>query len=110
MAFDQRLAARVRRQLANRPELQEKGMFGGLGFLRSGHMAVGIWKDHLIARVGKEHDAEARALPGAKAFDITGRPMQGWVMVTPEGISTDVLLHDWIDRAWTFAGTLPPKT
>ena len=44
-----------------------------------------------------------------KEFDITGRPMKGWVMVEPEGVDDDVQLKAWIERATRFVETLPRK-
>ena len=44
-----------------------------------------------------------------KQFDVTGRPMRGWVMVEPEGVDTDGQLADWIQRAADFVSNLPAK-
>ena len=60
-------------------------MFGGVGFLLNGNMLVGVWKDSLIARLGPDEGDEALLEPHVKEFDITGRPMKGWVLVEPEG-------------------------
>jgi TfoX/Sxy family transcriptional regulator of competence genes len=54
MALDEALAGRFRRQLSRRKNIEEKQMFGGVGFLLKGNMLVGVWKDSLIARVGPE--------------------------------------------------------
>src|SRR4051794_397084 len=109
MAFDESLAARIRKQLARRKNVEEKKMFGGLGFLLRGHILVGVWKDSLIVRVGPDHYDDALLEPYVKEFDITGRPMMGWVMVASEGIKDDEILGDWIQRALEFVGTLPAK-
>jgi hypothetical protein len=42
-------------------------------------------------------------------FDITGRPMKGWVMVEPEGVEDEDRLKDWIQRAVKLVGKLPGK-
>ena len=42
-------------------------------------------------------------------FDITGRPMKGWVVVEAEGLDTDHQLGRWIERAVEFVETLPRK-
>ena len=72
-------------------------------------MCVGIWKNSLIARVGPAHYEEALQQEFVGEFDITGRPMTGWVVVAPEGIDDDRQLQDWIERAVTFVETLPSK-
>jgi TfoX/Sxy family transcriptional regulator of competence genes len=109
MAFDEALAKRIRQSLARRKNIEEKKMFGGVGFLLNGNMLVGVWKDSLIARVGPDGYEEALLEPYVEEFDITGKAMNGWVLVKPEGIVNDRQLSAWIQQAWTFVGTLPAK-
>ena len=109
MAFDESLAARIRQQLARRRNIEEKKMFGGVGFLRNGNMLVGVWKNSLIVRLGAEEGEEALREAHVKEFDITGRAMRGWVMVEPAGLREDEQLSEWIQRAVKFVGTLPAK-
>ena len=84
-------------------------MFGGVGFLLKGNMLVGVWKNSLIVRVGPDGYEDALLEPHVKEFDITGRPMKGWIMVEPEGIERDDVLKGWIVRAERFVVTLPRK-
>ena len=109
MAFDESLAARIRAALERTKGVEEKKMFGGIGFLLVGNMLVGVWKDSLIARIGPDAYDDALLEPHVKEFDITGKPMKGWVMVEPEGVEDDDPLKDWIRRAEAFVGTLPVK-
>lgn len=109
MAFDESLAARIREALDRTRGVGEKKRFGGVGFLLDGNMLVGVWKDSLIARIGPDAYADALLEPHVREFDITGKPMTGWVMVGPEGVEDDDPLRDWIRRATAFVGTLPRK-
>lgn len=109
MPCNQQLADRIRMHMAKRSGILEKKMFGGVGFLLHGNMCVGVWKDSLIAGVGPEQYADALREPFVREFDITGRPMRGWVMISPGGIEDDDQLGDWIDRAIRFVRTLPRK-
>ena len=109
MAFDETLAERIRRGLARRKSIEEKKMFGGVGFLLNGNMLVGVWKESLIVRLSDEQGEEALKEPHVKEFDITGRAMKGWVLVGPEGIEDDEQLKGWIQRAMKFVGKLPGK-
>ena len=109
MSYSEALAERIRRRLARRRNVEEKKMFGGIGFLLNGNMCVGVWKDSLIARVGPEQYEEALQEPFVGEFDITGRAMTGWVLIAPEGIEDDDQLQEWIERAVKFSSTLPPK-
>jgi TfoX N-terminal domain len=65
MAFSESLAARIRDALARKKNVEEKKMFGGIGFLLSGNMLVGVWKDSLIVRLGPDEGEEALKEPHA---------------------------------------------
>ena len=109
MAFSEALAERVRHLLARRKNVEEKKMFGGIGFLLNGNMLVGVWKDSLIVRLGPDEGDEALKEPHVSEFDITGRAMKGWVLVAPEGVEADEQLKGWIERAVKFVAKLPAK-
>jgi TfoX N-terminal domain len=109
MAYDEDLANRVREQLAGERAVTEKAMFGGLAFLLAGNMAVGLSGDELMVRVGPEAGDDALAEPHTRPFDMTGRPMKGWILVAPEGLGSDAELSSWVGRGVAFARSLPPK-
>lgn len=109
MPFDEHLAERIRQRLKRRKNIAERKMFGGVGFLLNGNMLVGVWKDSLIVRLGPDQYDDALKEPHVGEFDITGRAMKGWVMVSPGGIGEDSHLHEWIECALSFVCTLPPK-
>jgi hypothetical protein len=96
MAFSAALAERIRQALARKRGVEEKKMFGGVGFLLNGNMLIGVWKDSLIVRLGPEEGDEALREPHVREFNITGRPMKGWVLVAPEGIEDGEQLIGWI--------------
>lgn len=75
----------------------------------AGNMAVGVSGNELMVRVGKDAHDEAVALPGARIFDLSSRPMRGWIVVASEGIATDAELETWIQKGILFAESLPPK-
>ena len=109
MAFDEGLAHRVGNLLRNQPGLVEKKMFGGVGYLLHGNMACGINKNNLIVRVGPDKYEAALERPYTTVFDITGRPMKGWVVVEPPGFETEEMLKGWVQQGVDFALSLPPK-
>lgn len=109
MVYNEGLAQRVRVVLEGKSGLVEKKMFGGLCFLLRGNMACGILDESLIVRVGLEKYENALKLPHTRKFDITGKSMKGWVMVSPEGHNTDERLSYWIEQGVAFALTLPAK-
>lgn len=109
MAFDQHLATRVRKLLADYPGFTEQRMFGGLCFLVRGNMCCGIVRDMLMVRVGPEAYHAALAEPHARQMDFTGRPLNGMVYVAPAGLRTRSALSAWVGRGAAFANSLPPK-
>ncbi|WP_405845721.1 TfoX/Sxy family protein [Streptomyces sp. NBC_01518] len=109
MAYDEGLAERVRARLGVDPDIAEKRMFGGMAFLYRGNMAVGVSGSDLMVRVGPEHTDAALAQPGTRVFDMTGRPMRGWILVDSSVLAEDDALGRWIDEGHAFAASLPPK-
>jgi hypothetical protein len=109
MAYDELLGVRIRAALGPLPGLEEKKMFGGVGFMVNGKMACGVHKHGLIVRVGPEKHAWAMARLHTRPFDMTGHPMAGWVVVDPPGCSTEAALKAWVDLGLAFALSLPSK-
>lgn len=109
MAYDERLAQRIRAALAGKREVTEKKMFGGMTFLLRGLMFVGVSDAALMARVGKPNHADSMRRPHVRAMDFTGKPMDGYVFVDAPGVATDEQLGFWLQRCEQFVATLPPK-
>jgi len=109
MAFSEALAQRVRDILYPLTVAEEKKMFGGIAFLVSGNMTVGVTQDDLIVRVGLESYQASLRKPGVDFFQPTGKPMAGWVTVVPEGQKTDEEMKYWVELALEFVKTLPAK-
>lgn len=109
MSYDEILAQRLRAQMRDEKDIEEKKLFGGIGFLARGNMACGVDKDQLVVRVDLESHAEAMDEPFTSRFDITGRPMKGWLLVDPPGFESDPDLEKWVDRGLAFARSLPAK-
>jgi TfoX/Sxy family transcriptional regulator of competence genes len=109
MAFDGTLAARIRAALVRKRGVEEKKMFGGVGFLLNSNLLVGVWKESLCVRLGPGQAEEALLEPQVKEFNITGRAMKGWVQVESGGVEDDEQLSGWIQQAVKFVGKLPKK-
>lgn len=110
MAFSEALAERIRLALARRKNVEEKKMFGGIGFLLNGNLLVGARKDSLLVRLGPDEGDEALKEAHVSEFKITGRgTMKGWVVVGLEGVQNEDQLQGWVQRAVKFVGKLPAK-
>jgi hypothetical protein len=109
VAYDEKLAERVRRILAGRCDFAEKQMFGGLAFMVAGHMCCGVVGDDLMVRVGPDKFEEALARPHARVMDFTGRPSRGMVYVGARGTETSSAVAAWVDRGLVFVQSLPRR-
>jgi hypothetical protein len=100
MPYNEALAARVRRAFVGTDGVTEKKMFGGLAFLVTGAMCVGVNKDDLIVRCEKEETENLLAMKGVREFDLSGgRPMKGWLLLGPDATRTAAGLEAWLDFA-----------
>ena len=108
MAYDLALSSRLQAALKNLP-VSEKKMFGGVAFLLNGNMLVGVHGDNLIARVGPGNYETCLLRLHTKPFDMTGRPMSGWVEVLPAGCTRVTDIEEWVQKAFDFVTTLPSK-
>jgi TfoX/Sxy family transcriptional regulator of competence genes len=109
MAFDEAVAAHLRKALARRKGVTERKMFGGLAFLLDGNMCCGVLGDRLVLRLGAEGPAEALGEPHTHPMDFTGKAIASMVYVAPEGYATESALRGWVKRAVSFASSLPAK-
>ncbi len=110
MAFDNKLAERIRKRLGKRAGLTEKKMFGGIAFLLNGNMCCGVHGQEMIVRLDPEETDKALSLRNTRVFDLSGgRPMKGWILVQPKGLATEDALAKWVGVAVKYASSLPAK-
>ena len=109
MAYDLELAERVAQVLKGRTRITQRQMFGGVCFLLNGHMCCGVEQRRLMVRVGPAQHRAALGKRPARPMDFTGRPLNGFVFVLPEGVRTRAALKGWVDLGVRYAASLPPK-
>jgi len=109
MAYDEKLADRLRVVLKRRRGIEEKKMFGGLAFMLNGNMCCGVNQKNLVLRLGKQGAAEALDEPHTREMDFTGRSLKTMIYVRPAGYRRDVNLQRWVARAVDYVKSLPRK-
>ena len=109
MAFDNALADRVRQVVSSTPGLSERRMFGGLAFLINGNMGLGVHASELIVRIDPAETDTALAERGVRIFDLSGKPMKGWLLVSSSALSGNKALASWVARGVKYARSLPAK-
>jgi len=110
MAYDEELASRIRALLGQDVDIAEQRMFGGLAFLAGGHMAVAAsGQGGLMVRVDHDQTDALVAQPGVRPFEMRGRPLDGWVRVDADAVTSEADLAGWVERGAAYARSLPPK-
>ena len=110
MAYDEKLADRIREQIGGEADLKEKKMFGGLAFLIAGNMAIGAsGQGGLLVRVDPDESDTLVETTAARAMEMRGRQMHGWLRVDTEAVRTKRQLEKWVRLGAGYARTLPTK-
>jgi hypothetical protein len=102
MAYDEHVATRVRTALRNRRDFSERKMFGGIAFLLHGRMCCGVLGDELVVRVPEDEFPAMLRQRHVRPMDFTGRPLKGFVYVSPSGFRTAAALRGWLARGERF--------
>ena len=110
VAYDEKLAERIRDLLAGESNVTETKMFGGLGFLVAGNMAVAAsGQGGILVRVDPEESDRLVSTTNAYPMEMRGRTMKGWLRVDPDDVRTKRQLAKWVELGTGFARSLPPK-
>ncbi|MBU2697567.1 TfoX/Sxy family protein [Pimelobacter sp. 30-1] len=115
MAYDERLAARLRDLLVDEPslaghEVTEQKMFGGLGFMVGGNMAVAAsGQGGIMVRVAPDETEHYVETTAAVPMEMQGRSMRGWLRVDAGDVLEDTALGTWVGIGAAYAASLPPK-
>jgi len=110
MAYDDKAAERVRRELSVLPDVSERKMMGALVFMVGGHMCCGVTGDALMVRVGPAAYEAALKEPHVGPLNIGGgRQPRAFVCIEPKGFTSSKALSKWTRRGVDFVATLPAK-
>lgn len=109
MAYDTGIERRIDVLIAPWPDMEKKKMFGGVCYLTGGNICFGIWQAYLIVRTDPDTAQDKLKQEHVRPFDVTGRPMKGWLMVAGGGWPDAVALQEWLEMGRRFALTLPAK-
>lgn len=103
MAYDPRLADRIRIALTGVPGTGEVAMFGGLSFTINGRILVSADQHgDLMIRCAPHRADQLLAKPGASRAVIGRRTMsQGWIAVTAEACASQDEVDAWIHEVVT---------
>jgi TfoX N-terminal domain len=110
VAFDEKLANRIRELIGSESDLTEQKMFGGLAFLIGGNMAVAAsGQGGALVRVDPKQSDTLVATTKGRPMEMRGRQMRGWLRVDPEDLRTRRQLAEWVELGTAYARSLPAK-
>jgi hypothetical protein len=110
VAYDEKLATRIRELIGSESDLAEKKMFGGLAFLIGGNMAVAAsGQGGVLVHVDPAQSDALVATTNARLMEMRGRRMRGWLRVAPEDVRTKRQLARWVNVGAAYARSLPAK-
>ena len=98
MPYDIELDLLLEKRL-NKYNVEKKKMFGGTCYMENDKMVCGVWKDNIILRLGEEESIKAVKEKKAEEFDITGKPMKGWIMIKKKDKLTEESIIYWTELA-----------
>ena len=102
MAYNEALVDRIREALVDTPKTLEKNMFGGVCFMVNNKMCVGVVKDEMMCRINPDVQDSALERTGSRIMDFTGKPMNGYIFVSEEGMKSRKDFMYWINLSLEF--------
>ena len=109
MAYNTDLEYRIDKLASPFTELDKRKMFGGVGYMLNGNMCCAIHKEYLVVRTSIQKAGELLKDETIEPFNITGKAMKGWLMISSDYVETDEKLSSMLKLGIDFAENLPPK-
>ena len=104
MAYDTKLADRMREYLAQFPsvKIEEKKMFRGLVFMVNGKMCINVSGDNLMCRFDPALTEELATKKGFLPMIMKGKEYKGYCYVEPAGFTNKKDFEYWVNVCLDF--------
>ncbi|MBK8944420.1 MAG: TfoX/Sxy family protein [Ignavibacteriae bacterium] len=102
MAYNEKLANKIREALSEIPNVEEKKMFGGLAFLVNDKMCINVSGEKLMCRYDPKLEDKISAKNGFEKVLMKGKDFKGYCYVKPEGFKTKKDFDFWIKLCLEF--------
>ena len=106
MAYNKNLAKRLQKAFQKYRGTASKEMFGGIAIMLNGKMCCGVIKNNLVVRVGPKNYEKVLTKPNVRPMDFTGRPLRGFVYVTPAGCKSSKSLAQWVSLGVSYVNSI----
>lgn len=104
MAYDEKLADRIRETLQDLPHVEEKRMFRGLAFMVNGKMCINVSGDEMMLRFDPALHPSLVEKQGFRTMVMKAKELKGYGYVAAEGFRTQADFDFWIHLALAFNG------
>jgi TfoX/Sxy family transcriptional regulator of competence genes len=102
MAYNTKLADRIREALAHLPDVEEKEMFRGVCFMVDGKMCVCVSGDEMMCRIGADATEKVLEQNSVRQMIMREKVMNDYVYVSEEAFHTQKDFDQWIKLALDF--------
>ena len=104
MAYDTKLADRIREYLKTIPKIkiEEKKMFRGLTFMVNGKMCVNVSGENLMCRFDPALQDELSEKTGFQEMIMKDRVYKGYCYISPDAIKTKKNFEFWVNLCLDF--------
>ena len=104
MGYDTKLADRIREYLVTftKGKIDEKKMFGGLGFMINNKMCINVSGENLMCRFDPELQDEVSEKEGFEPMMMKGKQLKGYCYVNPEGFKSKKNFEYWMNLSLSF--------
>jgi TfoX/Sxy family transcriptional regulator of competence genes len=102
MAYNEKLADRIREAIADRGEIEEKKMFRGVCFMLNGKMCLCVSNDEMMCRIDPDICETALEKPGVRGMIRNGKTMKGFVFVDQDVIKSKKEFDYWVQLSLEF--------
>jgi len=102
MAYNEKLADRLREALSDLKKVEEKKMFRGVTFMVNGKMCISVSGENLMCRFDPLLQEEVMGKRGVEPMIMKNRQYKGYAYVTPEGFKSKKDLEYWVKLCLDF--------
>lgn len=93
------------------PNITQRKMFGYPAAFVGGYLFAGLFENSMVLKLPAESRSTLLKLPGAARFEpVPGRTMGEFVVVPPSVVKNRVRLKPWLEAAYVYVKSFPPKT
>ncbi len=100
--YNRKLTERLRKALANIPNVEEKKMFRGVAFMVNGKMCISAGDDEIMCRIDSALHDKLVKKAGCRPVIMKNREYKGYIYIKEENLKNKNEFDYWIRLALEF--------